>query len=340
MTKLLKGSGAGVLVVLVILLPLLLGKNDYWLSVAVVALIAILLVSSLRTILLINEVSLGHVGFSLIGAYGSALLMMKLGFPFWLSLPTAALLAAVIALLLSYPFLKVRGIYFSILTLLTAETLRLITYYWMSLTAGSWGLVNIPPPAPIGGIEFVTPSQYYWIAAPVVVVCMAIIYLLERSHLSFKWQAIRDADELSRSVGINVMRYKMMSFVIAAFFAGVAGALFAHFQHNLSVDVTSRFGVTMSIYLIVYLVVGGKDKFAGPIIGTVALTLVTEYSRSVKEYQPMIIGLIAIVVMLFLPSGLAGLPDEIRKLARWISRRGGFPGGRERTSLGDTGPTT
>ncbi len=105
-----------------------------------------LMVSSLRSVTLINEISLGQVGFAVIGAYTHATLMMKAGFSFWPALILSGLLSAFIALLLAYPFLKVRGIYFSILTLLTAETFRLVAYYWTSLTGGTLGLAGVPGP--------------------------------------------------------------------------------------------------------------------------------------------------------------------------------------------------
>ena len=316
MSRFWKGGGVAAVIVLALALPQLLGGNDYWISVAVVAAIMILMVSSLRTILLLDQISLGHVGFSALGAYGSALLMMRVGLPFWITVPLGGIMAALLALVLSYPFLKVRGLYFSILTLLTAETLRLTAYYWPSLTGGSWGLLEIPPPASIalpgiGTVDFAVVDNYYYVAIPVVIVCLALIYLIEHSHLSFKWQAIRDGDELSRSVGINVMRYRITNFVIACFFAGIAGALFAHYQHSLAVDATSRFGVVMSIYMLLYLVVGGRKSFAGPIVGTVVMTLVTEFTRPVAEYQPMMIGVIAILVMLLMPEGLVEVPNRI-----------------------------
>jgi branched-chain amino acid transport system permease protein len=318
MSKLRIGAGLLLLVVVVLAMPTILRGSDYWLSVLIVASATILMAGSLRTVLLLRQISLGHVGFALIGAYGSALLMMNAGLPFWLSLPAAGFAAAFIALLLSYPFLKVRGVYFSILTLLTAETLRLIAYYWTGVTGGSLGLVGVPSPGKVqlplvGLVDFGLARNYYYIAVVVALVCMTLLYLIEHSHLSRKWQAIRDAEELSGSVGINVMRYKTINFTVACFFAGISGGLLAHYQHSVSADVTSRFGVTMSIYLLVYLVVGGKDRFWGPIVGTLVLTLITEFTRAVKEYQPMVIGVIAILVMVFMPDGLVELPSRLRR---------------------------
>jgi branched-chain amino acid transport system permease protein len=309
------------IVVVVFLMPQLLSGNRYWLTVLGLLAINILMVSSLRSVTLINEISLGQVGFAVVGAYTHAALMMKGGMPFWPSLIISGLLSAFVALLLSYPFLKVKGIYFSILTLLTAETFRLVAYYWTSLTGGSLGLTGIPGPGthsvPLAGeVDFERPENYYYIAVGVVMIALLILYYTERAYISFQWRAIKDDNTLAGAVGINVIGYKTVNFVLAAFMAGISGALFASFQHNLSPDTTSRFGVTMSIYLLVYMVVGGKNYFIGPLVGTTVLTLLAENTRSMQEYQPMMTGAIAILVMIFMPMGLVGLPFQVREWRR------------------------
>jgi branched-chain amino acid transport system permease protein len=120
--------------------------------------------------------------------------------------------------------------------------------------------------------------------------------------------SIRQNDSLAESVGINVMGYKLIAFVVGCFFAGIAGALFAHFMHLLTTDVTAMFGMLMSIYVVIYMVVGGQAKFAGPIIGAVILTLVPEFARPLKEYQPIIFGALVIFIIFFMREGLIGLP--------------------------------
>jgi branched-chain amino acid transport system permease protein len=176
--------------------------------------------------------------------------------------------------------------------------------------------MGIPSPEAIslplfGTVAFDSPDTYYYLAVAVILVCLFTLYLVEHSHLGQAWRSIKDSEELSQSVGINVIGYKIINFVIACFFAGISGALFAHYQLSLSPDFTSRFGVFTSIYLVVYLVVGGIGSFAGPIVGTVVLTLISELTRPMKEYQPIIIGVIAILVVLFMPGALTGLPRQI-----------------------------
>ena len=293
------------------LLPPIL-DNEYWLSILIIVLIDILLTSSLRLIYLLDQLSLGHVGFSLLGAYSSALFMLRLGMPFWCALIAAGLFSAVVALVLGYPFLKLKGIYFSILTFMTAEIFRLVTYNWRSLTGGMFGLADVPAPAPLilpglGVVAFDVMQNYYFLTLSVVIVSLLIMYLLEHSHVSMKWKAIRDADNLAAAVGVNVIGYRVVNFAIASFFAGIAGALFAHYQRGLSVDVTSRFGVLMSLFLVLYMVVGGKNHFWGPIIGTVILELFSEIVRPLSEYRYMLTGALAILTILSLPEGLVGI---------------------------------
>lgn len=295
--------------------------NPYWSSILIMIVINILLTSSLRTIFILNEVSLGQVGFTLIGAYVSALVVMRLGFSFWAGLMTGGLASAVIAMAVGYPFMKLKGIYFSILTLMTTEILRLIAYSWRAVTGGQYGLSGIPRPEPltvpgIGEITFTSMNNYYYLTLAIVLICLVIIYAIENSHVSRKWVAIKDADNLALSVGINIMKYKVINFTIACFFAGIAGGLFAHYQGGLAADATARFGVMTSLNLVVYMVVGGKERFSGPIIGTIVIMLLMEFARPLAHLRPMLIGAVAIVFILVLPEGIAGLPQRIRSIGK------------------------
>jgi branched-chain amino acid transport system permease protein len=170
-----RAIAAVALVVVAFLMPNILSGNKYWMTVLTLLAINILMVGSLRSVTLINEVSLGQVGFAVIGAYAEAILVMKAHLTFWPALILGGLLAAFVALLLGYPFLKVRGIYFSILTLLTAETFRLVAYYWTSLTGGTLGIQGIPSPEPLHVAGHVvkfdaTTNNFYYIAIGVVLV--------------------------------------------------------------------------------------------------------------------------------------------------------------------------
>lgn len=319
--RLIRLVGVAALVAGMGIAPGVLG-SEYWFAIFTIVLINVLLASSLRTLFLIGRISLGHVGFMLIGAYGSALLSMRLGLPLWISVPLAGVMAALVALVVAYPFLRVAGIYFAMLTLLAAETLRLVAFNWRGLTGGSLGLTGIPGPGPLqlpgaGAIELAAINRYYYLALLVVALSLLALYLLERSDLGLKWRAIRDAEMLAQSVGVPVMAYKVANFVIACFFAGLAGGLYAHFQRGLDAEATSRFGALMSMYLVVYLVVGGQGRFLGPAVGATLLTIVSQLAGVAKEYQPIVVGLIAILVTVFMPGGIAGvIPRLWQRLPR------------------------
>jgi branched-chain amino acid transport system permease protein len=299
-----------------IAVPLIL-SNTYWTSVFTSIAINSLMAVSLRTILTIGEFSLGHVGFMCLGAYTSALLTMKAGLPFWVTLPVAGLISGLVAFALGYPFMRVKGIYFAILTLVTSESIRLLAFNWRSLTGGIDGLIGFPGAGVLsipglGQLDFNNFTEYYYLTLAVICVSLFILYRLEKSKLGFTWLAIRDADKMAGAVGVNVLRYKVIAFSIASLFAGISGGLFAHFERALGPHPTASFGVMTTIYLLIYMVVGGKAKFVGPILGAVVLSLVYEFARPVEEYQPMIIGVIAIVVVMIIPEGLIGIPEKIK----------------------------
>ena len=173
------------------------------------------------------------------------------------------------------------------------------------------GVLTIPG---IGCIDFDGFTEYYYLVLAVVALSLFILYRLENSRLGFTWLAIREADRLAGAIGVNVVRYKVIAFSVASFFAGIAGGLFAHFERALGPQPTSTFGILTTIYLLIYMVVGGKSRFSGPISGVIILTLLYEFTRPVNEYQPMIIGAITILVVMTLPDGLISIPEKILRL--------------------------
>ena len=307
-------AGGGVL----FLIPLIM-KNPYWLSVMISIFVFASMSSSLRLMELMGHTSLGHVGFMLLGAYCSSLLVIHTGISFWISLFIAAMSCMVVAFLLGYPFLKVRGIYFVILSLLTAETFRL-TASNLDITGGINGLMNIPPLEPIiiGTIvvSFESTSNAYYLMLVLLVVVSLIMYKLEHSEIGFYWKAISNSEELCRSVGINVTLHKMVNFSLASGIAGLTGAFYAQYQQVLSPDFTSAFGILSSVFLLVYVYIGGKDYFLGPFVGTSLMLLVPEFVRISEQYVPLVIGAVAICTVLFLPDGILG---GAIKIGKWIS---------------------
>jgi branched-chain amino acid transport system permease protein len=319
--------GIVVPICLLFLLPLFI-KSNYWLHVLILTGINVLLAVSLRALARTGQISIGTAGFMLLGAYSSALLAKDLGLSFWITMPIGGLLAAAVAMAVGYPFLRAKGIYFAILTVMLAEVCRLTAYYWQSMTGGIAGLQNIPSPDPINVfgltiLNFDTKATFYYLMLVTVIISLLILYRIERSWLGLMWLSINEADNLARAVGINIMGHKILIFGISSFFIGIAGALYAHYTGALSPSGTpgSVFCFIASIYVLLYVVVGGESRFAGPIIGAFLLTIVAELARAVREYMPLLFGGLLILVVLLMPEGIVGLGTL---LPRWYSKAAGL----------------
>jgi branched-chain amino acid transport system permease protein len=325
--KLLSIISLAILICLLFALPVL-WKNLYWTHVLILTMITVLMAASLRALARTGQISMGSAGFMLVGAYSSALLVLKAGISVWVAMPLGGLFSAVLALIVGYPFLRAKGIYFAILTVMLSEVCRLIAWYWSSMTGGYTGLNDIPAPNPINifgitTLNFNTKIAYYYLVLVIVIIGLVILYRMERSWLGLIWASIKEADNLAQSVGINIMGHKMLIFSISSFFMGLAGAMYAHYLGTLTPLGTpgSPFSFTASIYLILYMMVGGEASFAGPIIGTYLLKIVPETARQAQEYMPLIFGGLLIFVVFVAPEGIMGLRAPLSRLWRKLTAK-------------------
>jgi branched-chain amino acid transport system permease protein len=312
------------LIMLVILLPIFLRSNNYYLIVLILCGINIILASSLRLIASVGQMCMGTMAFAGIGAYTSAILMMKLGFPIWAAFPLAGFAAMAVAAVIAFPFVRVTGIYFAMLTLFFGEVVRLVISEWSSMTGGTTGLLGIPSIGivPVLGIDidFAHLLPYCYFVLIVMLLTLLILYRIDRSHLGTTLAAIERDENVSASVGINVIKFKVITFCIGSFFAGLAGSLYAHHLRVLNAE---TFGLFPSIYVLIYMVAGGRKKFSGPIVGALVLTVIPEASRILKEYQPLIFVGVLFLVLFFIRGGLVDLPEKIKSRVRIV--RGGRP---------------
>jgi len=303
------------LIVALFLLPLVV-TGPYQLHVLIMMGIAVILSSSLRLIFNSGQLSLGHGGMMTFGAYTTALLVTKLGVSTWLALGAGAAAGALLALLVGYPFVRLKGIYFSLVTVFLAEVIRLIAEQWQSLTGGTMGISNIPGPDTIAihglfSIAFASKVSFYYLTLILVLFTLIALYALERSRIGLTWFSVRESDFLAESIGVDTASSKVLGFCIGSFFAGLAGGLYC--QYN-SIITPSAFGFAYAMYVLIYMIVGGSQKFSGPIIGAIILCLLPEVARPLKEYQPYIFGGVVILVMFFLPRGLVTLPRRLMTL--------------------------
>jgi branched-chain amino acid transport system permease protein len=316
--KSVKSASYIALILLLFLIPLFV-KDAYYIHILIMVGINVILASSLRTISTTGQFSLAHAGFMAIGAYTSALLVMRLGLSFWVALPLAGIAAALLALIVGYPFVRVRRVYFAMLTLFAGEVIRLVIVQWKGLTGGSTGLTGVPPPNPVVipgllNITFTAKVPYYYLILILVLITLLFFYRIERTRIGAIFMAIQQGDSIAESVGINTAGYKVLALCIGCFFAGIAGSFYAHYI--LVVSPTS-FTVLQTIYMLVYITVGGRRGFFGAALGAVVLTILPEAFRVLQEYQPMIFAVILVVIIFYLPEGLISLPRAVRsKMAK------------------------
>jgi branched-chain amino acid transport system permease protein len=302
------GLVVAVALVLALLVPVL---GDYYVHVFALVMINVILAASLRPSLNCGQLNIGHSAFMCVGAYTSALLAKHFGLPFELSLLSGALLAAVVGLFVGYPALRLRGVYFAMVTVAFVEVVRLIAAIWVPLTRGNSGLSGIPKPNLLGMTLTTKASQYYLVVC-LTVITLFILWRLERSRLGLTWKSIGMADHLAQSLGVNIAREKLLAFVIGCFFAGVAGAFYAHFIRFLF---PPEFGFLVATNILVYNFVGGRGHFVGPIAGAVFLSLLSEPFRG-SAYETIFFSIAMLLTILFLPGGIITLPARLAEL-RW-----------------------
>jgi branched-chain amino acid transport system permease protein len=261
-----------------------------------------------RLIMSTGQLTLGHAAYMAVGAYASTLLTMKVGLSFWLAFPLAGLISSFVALLIGYPTLRIKGVYFSIITFAFGEIIRLIIVHWPSLLGGYGGIPNIPAPSPILSISFTSRIPFYYLILAISLITYLVMLRMEKSRIGKIFSSIHESDTLAESIGINIMKYKIVAFCIGCFFAGLSGSFYAHYFNFTSPEF---FTIWQSIYCLIFVIVGGAGSVWGPPIGALFMTLVPELLRVAREYEPVIYAIILILIMFLLPSGLITLPARL-----------------------------
>jgi branched-chain amino acid transport system permease protein len=296
----------------ILLVAPMVTKEPYVVHILIMAGISIILCTSLRLVVVTGVWNLGQSAFYAIGAYTLTLLMVYCGVSFWLLLPLSGIAAAVVSLGLGYVTIRVRGMYFAMLTLAFVEIITL------TITAvpflGAQRVMNIPPPNPIViphllRVEFTSKVPYYYLVLALVIIILTILYMIERSRTGSILKSISAGESLCESIGIDITRYRVTAFVICSFFAGVAGGLYAPYVGLIS---PGSFNTSASIMIFLSLVVGGLGSFWGPVVGAVLLTTLPEVLRGAATYEPMVYTAILILIIFFLPGGLTSLPAVVR----------------------------
>ena len=274
----------------------------------------IALATTMCLIWTLGFVSFAHAGFMGIGAYTSALLFTRLGWPLWVNMWLAAGLAAMIALIISIPLMRTRAVYFFMASWAIGEVIKRIFAYYREFFGGWDGIFDIlPPKLSVLGlkIDFSSRVAYYYLALVFCTLIVYAIYRINRSRTGMIYWSIHEGEILAQHVGINILKHKVIAFTVACFFAGLTGALYAHYHTYIN---PKTFDIWQSEFSLVHIIVGGLNTVAGPILGALILTIVDELLRPTGYYRVIFFGFIVILTVLFMPGGLETIPDKVRSL--------------------------
>ena len=303
------------LVVVLILVPWAIevsGRGDLYYTLTSVALLSIASAGVWLTFF-IGRINIGQGAYALLGGYVSAVLVVTYGWSFWLTLPVAGLFCAAVSVFIGAPILRLRGVYFAMVTLVLTEVARLLALA-VPVTNGAKGITNIPPPGPVSlfGLtlipDFATlPSPrpaFYYLAVVLMILCFAGMYRLVHSRLGQLCRSLQQNEELASSIGVNVTYLRILAYAISSFLGGLGGAVFAAVAQSVY---PSSFAVQDSINFMLNCFLGGLGYVFGPMLGTLVLYFGWDLLFLTGKYQLLIYSSILIALMLFLPNGLLSL---------------------------------
>jgi branched-chain amino acid transport system permease protein len=291
-------------------IPLFFRNSSYLLSVIIYS--SILSCASLGVWLTfsIGRINIGQAAFVGIGGYATAILMTKLDISFWISLPLSGIIAAFFSLLLGFVLLRLKGIYFSMITLTLTNLTNLVFLNAVFITRGANGIMNIPRPGAVNIGNFtIIPSfrtdnyyiLFYYLVSIILIVCFICVWRLYNSRIGWIFRALRQSETLTQSIGINIIKYRIMAYTICGFLGGISGSLFVVYIQNIFPE---SFKVADSINYMLYCFLGGLDYIFGPILGSFLLTIFFEMLRGIQKYQQVIYSIILICIMLWIPNGI------------------------------------
>ena len=282
--------------------PLLI-TNQYVIQVLIFVGLYIVLVLSLNLLNgYVGLLAIGHAAFYGIGAYTSAKLSLSYGLPFPVTFIAAGLVTSLFGYVLGRPTLGLSGIYLALATLGFNVIVWLVLLNWTDLTNGPLGLMDVPAPN-LFGYKIESRPQYYYLCLAMVAMTLFTMNRLVTSRFGRALVAIREDELAARASGINTTRYKVQAFMIAAFYAGLAGSFYAHFVKYVSPD---SFTQLESFTILAMLALGGGGNLVGPVAGAAVLAIIPELFRFLHEYRMFVFGGVLVAVMLIRPNGMFG----------------------------------
>lgn len=314
-----------VLVVLFLLLPFV--TSNYVIGLATLCAIASIGAIGLNILTgYTGQISIGVGAFLGVGGYTSAILTSTLGLSFWLALPLAGIVTAVVGGLFGIPSLRLKGLYLAIATLAAQVIILFVISRWDSVTGGTSGMV-LKRPA-IGDFTFSSAKSYYYLCIVILILTCMYTLNLFRSRTGRAFLAVRDRDVAAEIMGINLFKYKVLAFAISSFFVGIAGALLGHYTMIVSPELYSTH---VSIEYLAMILVGGLGSVLGSILGAIFITLMPvgldmiiqyltafmpDMYQKLSAFRELIFGAVIILFLIFEPGGLAHIWNNIKSYFR------------------------
>ncbi|MGA3038984.1 MAG: branched-chain amino acid ABC transporter permease [Vulcanimicrobiaceae bacterium] len=278
--------------------------SQYMLQVTDTALIYAIVVIGLGILLgFAGQMSLAQAAFFGIGAYSSAIASTTLGLSPWISIPFGVLVSVAIGAGVGYPALRLSGHYLALATIGFGIIVQLVFINARGLTNGPDGINSIPPPH-LGTLALDTYQTYFYVAYGALLLSIYIAWRVKHSRIGRAFEAIRENEIAAQAMGINVTHYKVLAFVLASGFGGLAGGVIAHMTRFISPD---SYSFDQSVIFLVMLVIGGSATITGAVTGAILLTFLPEFLRPLKDSYIMVYGAAVVVMVIFMPEGIVGL---------------------------------
>lgn len=291
------------------------GRTDFFYTLTSVALLSIASAGVWLTFY-IGRINIGQGAYALAGGYVSAILVMQHGMSFWYTLPLAGLFCAALSVLIGLPILRLRGVYFAMVTLVLTEVMRLSALA-APITQGAKGITSIPLPGELSifGITLIPDFAslqnpkigFYWMALTLMVLAYAVLWRIVHSRLGHLCRSLQQNEELASSIGVNISYLRVLAYSISSFFGGIAGASFIAISQSIY---PSSFQVTDSVNFMLNCFLGGLGYVFGPMLGTLMLYFGWDLLFTAGSYQLLIYSSLLIILMLTLPNGVLSLFDR------------------------------
>lgn len=302
------------LIVIALVLVPFLCPNDYWMNIIILSGVYAILAQGLNLMVgVTGQFVICHAAFYGIGAYFSALCALRLGLPFWLNMPLAGVIASFFGAGIGYMCNRFRGHYVAIVTFSFGVIVYEVILNWLSLTRGPMGLISISPPERINfglfSLDFTSKTDFYILIVVMCILCIASVKRLINSRVGLAMLAIREDDVAAEILGVNIEKYKVKAFIVGAWWAGIAGSFYAHYA---GIIVPNTLSFLTSVEVLVIVVVGGLGSIYGVLFSAIILTFLPEFLRAIEFLRWIIYGIVLMVMIIFMPTGLAGAAKYIK----------------------------